>query len=411
MMSFYYLFTFLVLSTSLVEAHTWLENIMLIGANGSFVGNPGYPRGYGPRIAGVDPNAQNVYELPSTPPNFLPTDLMCKATQTIGTYTAGYGPLTAAPQDHIALRYLENGHVTQPLTVRGAGNGTVFVYGTKTPANTDTYLGIHRVWNADGTGGDKRGKLIATRSYDDGRCFQVDDSFPLSKARQAAVNWPNGADLPCQTDVQIPTDAGTTGTYTMYWVWEWPLLDAATGAVKTNQSYTSCLDITMTSKSTIGSVAKVAANQQLTGLNAALVGIPDQLSNQFLVNPSAKPALTFGPPFTMSSIPAAASSTTVPKASTQAPATTSAAAQSGFLTITVTENVKEMVTVTVTKDPAAAQTPTSSTAVTITSTQYATISPISATASSSAAYVSPHSGVPTPSPFLTARSLRFRGRR
>ncbi|KAF8865363.1 hypothetical protein BDZ45DRAFT_572802, partial [Acephala macrosclerotiorum] len=278
---------------------------------------------------------------------------MCKATQTIGTYTSGYGPLTAAPQDHIALRYLENGHVTQPLTVRGAGNGTVFVYGTKTPANTDTYLGIHRVWNSDGTGGDKRGKLIATRTFDDGRCFQVDNAFSLSRVRQAAVDWPNGADLPCQTDVQIPTEAGTTGNYTMYWVWEWPQLDPVTGAIVTNQSYTSCLDIMMTSQSTTGAVAKVAANQQLTGLNAAQVGIPNQLANLFLVDPSAKPALTFGPAYTM---PAAASSSSVaPPASTQAPATTTqtpaktTAAASGFVTVTVTEQTKEILTVTVTK--------------------------------------------------------------
>ncbi|KUJ24301.1 uncharacterized protein LY89DRAFT_556538, partial [Mollisia scopiformis] len=212
--------------SSTVDAHTWLENIMLIGSNGSFVGNPGYPRGYGPRTANVDPDPQNVNLIP---PNgrpsgnaILATDLMCKATQTIGTYTPGYGPLTAAPGDQIALRYLENGHVTKDVgQTRPAHNGTVFVYGTNSPANTDTYLGIHRVWNTEGTGGDKRGKLIATRTFDDGRCFQVNGQ-PLSLARVAATQWTSQSDLECQTDIQIPTEAGTSGNYTMYWVWEWP---------------------------------------------------------------------------------------------------------------------------------------------------------------------------------------------
>ncbi|KAE8451096.1 hypothetical protein EG329_004768 [Mollisiaceae sp. DMI_Dod_QoI] len=433
-----------VLSSS-VEAHTWLENIMLVGSNGSFVGNPGYPRGYGPRTAGVDPNAQNVNLIP---PNgragnaYLPTDLMCKSTQTIGTYTSGYGPISAAPQDTIALRYLENGHVTKQVgQTRPAHNGTIFVYGTTQPANTDTYLGIHRVWNADGTGGDKRGKLIATRTFDDGRCFQV-NGLPLSNSRKAAVNWPDGSDLECQTDVQIPADAGTSGNYTMYWVWEWPQLDPKTGAITSNESYTACLDVMMTSKSAAGGglpVSKLSTSQQITGSNAGLVGIEAQLGTQFIVDPSAKPQVTAGAAFSSNASPAVASSTAAAssapassakassaQATSAAPATTSAPAANGFVTVTITESAQETTTVTVTQDipassglsshTASASSATSTTitltATTAIATSTATVIPLPASTFVTSASASVAAGaIPSPAPFLGAGNNVVSGRR
>jgi hypothetical protein len=437
MMSNIFLLAVLVFLTSVVEAHTWLENIYLIGSNGSFVGTPGYPRGYGPRNVG-SPDIANVYLLP---PNggpggnaILPTDLMCKASQTIGTYTDGFPPISAAPSDQIALRHMENGHVTKITGVKPSGNGTVFVYGTTQPANTDTYLGIHRVWNAEGTGGDKRGKLLATRPLDDGRCFQV-NGLPISNARVAQYKWVGTADNICQTDVQIPADAPTSGTYTMYWVWEWPTLDPVTGKVTVNESYTSCLDITMTAKSTVGKV-DFSSSQQLTGPNVGLVAIPEQLTNQFLIDPSAQPALTAGPPFTMSALPAAATATSAPVASAN-PITTSAttttlhtssttthlttakpattfAASNGFVTVTVTESVHEVATVTVTQD---AEIPVATSARPQTpSSLIVTVTPVAATtappkATSSSVYTMP-TGAPKVSPFLNraARMIRVKGR-
>lgn len=402
---------FWLLASSTVEAHTWLENIRLIGSNGSFVGALGYPRGYGPRVLpdgkpAPDPNAANVYMLPQPGKPIQPSDMMCKGSQIISNYTADYPRLTAAPLDKIAMRYLENGHVTLVQGVRPAHNGTVFIYGTKSPSDTDTYLGIHRVWNTAGTGGDKRGKLIATRNFDDGKCFQMNGS-PISAARQAAVGWTpqSGSDLPCQTDLQIPSEAGTSGTYTLYWVWEWPTLDATTGKVVTNQSYTACLDINMTAKSAVSvKVAVSSAAQQLKGADAALVAVQAQLDSQFLVDPNAPPALTAGPAFTytMSSAPAAATST-FPVAS-NTPVISSAtskvsAAPNGFVTVTITQSVHETATVTVTKEAAQA------TATAVSTHQ---VSPTHAAPS----------GIPSPEPFLnganaivSSRNSRIKGRR
>ena len=189
-----------------IEAHTWIEEIYRIASNGTFVGAPGYPRGFTPRAAGVDPDLPMVYLLP---PNgrstaILSTDLMCKDSQAIGQYTPGSNMLNTAAGDFIAMTYNENGHVTLPTdTTRPAGNGTVFVYGTKLPSNNDTFLGIHKVWNADGTGGDKRGKLLATRYFDDGQCYQATTDHdsdpknqrPLRDARRAL--HPESQQIPC----------------------------------------------------------------------------------------------------------------------------------------------------------------------------------------------------------------------
>lgn len=409
-----------------VHAHTWVEEIRKVASNGSFVGAPGYIRDFTGRPPGVDPNTWNVNLLP---PNgrgnaFLSTDLMCKSNQLKGKQTKEYPALTAAPGDQIALRYLENGHVTLYTTNLGkpAGRGTVFVYGTKESLESDTYLGIHRVWNSEGTGGDKRGKLIATRPYDDGRCFQVNNS-PLSAERKAKVapfTDQDGSDLLCQNDIQIPTDAGTSGSYTLYWVWEWPTLDT-NGAVATNESYTSCMDISMTSEA-VATVGKFAA-EKAAGKAANAVGIEAQLSaTQFLIDPTALPSLTSdnlptGTP-NGKAVPSTSSKAGIP--------TTKAPAAGGLVTVTVTASAKE-VTVTVTKDPATASTPALSSKIAATTNSFAkvstvTVSPIASSkvlsSSASAVYNTAFptfpavpmssalasTGIPTPTPFLSPAS-------
>ncbi|KAE9368604.1 hypothetical protein N431DRAFT_306222, partial [Stipitochalara longipes BDJ] len=259
-------------------AHTWVENLRLIASNGTFTGEPGYIRSFGPRAAGVDPDAQNVYLLPPngrSPPGIYTTDSICKSNQQIGVQTPKYPTLQAAPGDHVALTYYENGHVTIPKTQMGkpAGRGTVFVYGTTKPSASDTYLGIHRVWNAQGTVGN--GKLIATQPYDDGRCLQAQGTgaaageSPINLARKQAIDFPDSTELPCQTNIQIPADAGT-GTYTLYWVWEWPTL-YSNGAVALNESYTSCMDITLTSNPVAHAGDFIAA--QVSGKSALSAGV------------------------------------------------------------------------------------------------------------------------------------------
>jgi hypothetical protein len=316
---------------------------------------------------------------------------MCIAAQTVGTQAPGYPSLVAAPQDHVALRYEENGHVTKFATNPGkpSGRGTVFVYGTKQSLNSDTYLGIHRVWNTEGTGGDQRGKLIATRPFDDGQCFQQNGQ-PLSNERKQLADFQStDGDLFCQTDILIPAEAGTSGTYTLYWVWEWPTLDSS-GAIATNESYTSCMDITMTSN-----VVPDAGKFDTSGITSTAlesVAIEIQFSSQYLVEPTALPSITTdnlpgaastqllyvpvstpvsgflpittgGPAATTQQAPSSVTSTTkasstlvtppsstvlvpvTPASTSTAPASLTTAAAGGFVTITVTQ-AKEASTVT-----------------------------------------------------------------
>jgi hypothetical protein len=120
----------------------------------------------------------------------------------------------------------------------------VFIYGTSSPSKDDRLLSIHRVWNAEGTGGNERGVLLATRSFDDGRCYQINDG-PVSSVRQKTnfkvpIN-PQGADLWCQNDLRLPTNI--RDNYTLHWVWEWPTVPTNTVPQGRIEVYTSCMDI------------------------------------------------------------------------------------------------------------------------------------------------------------------------
>ncbi|EHL02199.1 hypothetical protein M7I_1793 [Glarea lozoyensis 74030] len=209
---------------------------------------------------------------------------MCKDTQKSGSQGT-YAKLEAAPKDFIALQYLENGHVTKPTGPRPFGNGTVYVYGTKTPSDSFTFNAIHKKWNIDGTGGDKKGKLIATRYYDDGQCYQMNPSEPISVGRSNKSGVKS--EVPCQTDVQLPEDAGTSGDYTLYWVWDYALMGGDSGKQANNELYTACMDISMTSQP--ASDTGAAANDIL---NRA---IPKQMKNLFLANPTSEASTSPAP--------------------------------------------------------------------------------------------------------------------
>ena len=99
------------------------------------------------------------------------SDLMCKDSQTKPD-PHKTPRLQSTPGGFVALRYQENGHVTLPDNIKGKApnRGTVFIYGTSEPSETDTFLAIHKQWNSAGTGGDFRGILLATQEFDVGRC-------------------------------------------------------------------------------------------------------------------------------------------------------------------------------------------------------------------------------------------------
>ncbi|KAI9877341.1 MAG: hypothetical protein M1830_004209 [Pleopsidium flavum] len=258
--------------TQLACGHTWVESLSVIAPNGTFVGNPGYPRGNVLRTSPGfgDPTMTNLIP-PNGRPNgneILPTDMMCKSTQRNMDQTDGSPRLKAAAGSFVALRYQENGHVTLPDTQPGkpANRGNVYVYGTTQPKPDDALLSIHKVWNSDGSGGDKRGILLATQPYDDGQCYQVNGG-KISGSRQGefkhTASQLMGADLWCQNDIRLPSDAPSGKPYTLYWVWDWPTAPGADPGLPKGKEelYTTCIDVDVTAANQQKNVAKYTDGQ------------------------------------------------------------------------------------------------------------------------------------------------------
>lgn len=259
-------------------AHSWVEQLMVIAPNGSFTGNPGYARNNTMRTVPGFSDLLMVHILPgqgqpsieerqapspsvsapasgastafSDTMSILQTDPMCKKTQQEQIQSNGSPRLQAAAGDNIALRYQENGHVTLPQNQPGKqGNrGTVYIYGTTQPKSDELFLDVFKQWNAAGTGGDKRGVLLATQPFDDGQCYQVNDGT-ISTARQS--QYPHeatqlmGANLWCQNDIALPANAPSGKPYTLYWVWDWPTMPGVDPNLPNGKAeiYTTCMEI------------------------------------------------------------------------------------------------------------------------------------------------------------------------
>jgi hypothetical protein len=331
---------FLVVGNSVTRAHTWIEELLVIASNGTMVGAPGYPRGFVSRATPGFNDGQMDYLIPPngrpTGNQILPTDLMCKSTQNIGSQTPGFPVLNASPGDMIALRYQENGHVTNPGVPPGkpANGGTVYIYGTQKPSDSDTLLAIHKVWNAAGTGGNGNGILLATRNFDDGQCYQVDNAHALSVQRQK--EFPHkadplmGEDLWCQTDVTLPSNIAASDSYTLYWVWDWPTGTPGVGS-GVNEIYTTCMDVNL--------VAGPGTSKNLNfikGQDLNKAAIETELSTAFNVPVTATNPSTASPT-------GEAESSSIAAATTQKPI----AAQPNTATnaMTVTETIHDVVTI------------------------------------------------------------------
>lgn len=227
-------------------SHSWVERLMVFDSHGTMTGDPGYIRG---AVSRQDP-AFNDYQMQHLLPPLArsaipPSDKMCKHTQTMGNYTEEFPELQAWPGARLALQYQENGHVTLPeLSPQKRNPGTVYIYGTVNPSHDDTLMSIHKVWNTAGTGGDKRGRLLAVRPFDDGQCYQI-NAGPISQYRQRRFRKvaadPQGADLWCQNDIRLPSDVHQR--YTLYWVWDWPTEPSVSAPEGKPELYTSCMDV------------------------------------------------------------------------------------------------------------------------------------------------------------------------
>ncbi|KAF7509797.1 hypothetical protein GJ744_007492 [Endocarpon pusillum] len=283
--------------TSVAHAHTWIEQLTAIAPNGTFVGEPGYPRG---NILRTEPGFSDVpmVHLITDAPN----DPMCKDSQkSTSSQTKSSPRLKTAPGADIALRYQENGHVTLPENQPGKAEnrGDIFVYGTTEPKDNELFNDVHGVWTADGKGGDGRGVLLAKGAYDDGQCYQVNGGA-ISTNRQAKFAHPTnqlmGADLWCQTDVRLPSDAPTGKPYTLYWVWEWPTaagIDPGLPKGK-NETYTTCIDVDL-DKSAGDFPQKVASSGFVQDQPVENAAVPDQFS-QLGVQPAATGSTDSAPP-------------------------------------------------------------------------------------------------------------------
>lgn len=233
-------------------AHSWNEQLTVI-ENGLFTGSNGYPRGY---VSRSDPgfnDATMTYLLPplaSGRTRVDDSDTVCAPTQQSVNQTDGYPRLRASPGSQIAIKYLENGHVTLPQNQPGKpqGGGTVFVFGTSQPTDDDLLTEVLQ-WTKDGTGGDERGELLTAQNFDDDRCYQINGG-DISVARQEEYPNPTPGqpgsinEQWCETDVLIPGDVSINSVYTIYWVWQWPTEPGTPGLPDgKDEYYTTCSDL------------------------------------------------------------------------------------------------------------------------------------------------------------------------
>lgn len=283
-----------------VAAHSWVEQMLVI-QNGTYTGNPGYMRGYTPRGPGFS-DFLNQNLLPALSSNRIridSTDPMCRSSQTTSNYTDAYPKLNAAPGDFVAIRYLENGHVTLPQNQLGkpGSGGTVMIYATTQPKDNEKLTDVLQ-WNVNGTGGDGRGKLLTVQNFDDGRCYQINSS-PISTQRQQQfpnkpVNAAAGSaneELWCETNVQLPSDAATNSDMTLYWAWQWntmPNVDPGIPKGK-DEWYTSCMDVNLVAAGQV----KQASVKPPTKL---LVQDPQQKANPNFMERAANTTLPDGGP-------------------------------------------------------------------------------------------------------------------
>ncbi|OAL45749.1 hypothetical protein IQ07DRAFT_202824 [Pyrenochaeta sp. DS3sAY3a] len=248
--------------------HTWIEQLRNINDQGEYFGAYGYPRGM---VSKTDPGFNGFsmnWELPgpNTQGNVFinGSTALCHPDQRKPVQSSDtYPRLEVAPGGFIAMRYMENGHITLPDNQKGKPKkgGTIFIYGTTEPKEDEKLVTVLQ-WTQDGKGGDKRGKLITMNDFDDGRCYEKngtpvseerrisDPNFALGQVSDGPGNYP----LFCETNVQLPETADIGEAFTFYWVWQW---NTAPGGVDPglpggkDEYYTTCMDVDVVSENTV----------------------------------------------------------------------------------------------------------------------------------------------------------------
>jgi hypothetical protein len=245
------------LLTQQVAAHSWIEQMVNVNDKGDYVGEFGYPRGFIDKATPAFIQDSMNYLLPPaglSPPFINSSHLLCHPSQRKAKQTDKFPRLQSPPGGFIAMRYAENGHVSDPEQTKGRpkGSGTTFIYGTTEPIEEET-LANTLLWNKDGSGGDKRGVLLAAVNFDDARCYEISGKeiatdrkkkFP-NFAQGQVQNGPGNYPLMCESNVAIPKDAPTGKPYTIYWVWQWnQAANADPNFPKgRDEYYTTCMDV------------------------------------------------------------------------------------------------------------------------------------------------------------------------
>lgn len=248
----------------LATGHSWVEQLRNVDNNGSYVGQYGYPRGM---VSKGDPGftGQSMnYELPASQGGKIFIDdatPLCHPSQRKQQQSQDrYPRLKATPGGFMAMRYMENGHVTKPNNQKGKPEkgGTIFVYGTTEPKEDEKLVNVLQ-WTEDGQGGNKAGQLIAMNDFDDSRCYEVNEmaeskerskEFPNFALGQVVEGAPGNYPLFCETNVQVPKTAPMGKPYTFYWVWQWntvPGVDEGLPKGK-DEYYTTCIDVDVASE-------------------------------------------------------------------------------------------------------------------------------------------------------------------
>lgn len=303
--------------------HSWVEYAQNIDTNGNMVGALGYARGWVPRTTPGWGDKIPQWLLP------LSGQSSYSGNEILNKYPFQENPsqpmLQSSPGGHVALWHMENGHTTLPQNQpkKPHNRGTIFIYGTSDPKPQEKLFDVHLLWNRDGTGGDKRGVLLATRNYDDGNCYQPNNGvISTDRAKKLA---PDGAkhdeELICQSDIQLPSDLKTGSVYTIYWYWDWPDLNAdkmnvtatingiypwagtfmrgqkdphgfTMDAIARNESYASTVDIKIQAAAPAGSLkAAVGDTGAPEKVNIYSMAIPGQMKSNFQVDIDANGAV------------------------------------------------------------------------------------------------------------------------
>ena len=258
-------------------AHTWVEQLQLINPDtGNYTGDFGYPRGY---VSRTNPGFNGFSNMLLLPPlesgrtRIDNTDLLCHPAQRVANQTDNFPALKATPGSWVAIKYLENGHVTLPNNQKGKpeSGGTVYIFGTTEPKADEKIVDV-LAWTKDGKGGDGRGRLLTAQNYDDGRCYQINGGDISTKRQKDFPNRIPGqpesvVEQWCEADVQVPEGLDAGKTLTVYYIWDWPTIPGQDPILQNGKDefYTTCMDINLSDvkiASAGGGAAKFKLDQQ-----------------------------------------------------------------------------------------------------------------------------------------------------